>query len=259
MGGYSILLVDDEELALQGIEQGVNWEKLRIETICKADSMRTALEAVGKHHIDLMLCDIEMPGGSGLELIERVRREHPEIVCIFYTCHADFEYCHKAIRLGALDYVLKPIPYEELEGVLGKGLLEVQKGNRTRQLYDIWDGFCEPKQQESPVKKVKQIIMENLATELSREELAEQVYTSADHLAKLFKKETGISINEYITRKRIRLAQQLLASTDLNVVEISARAGFSYSSYFVKIFRNRVGMTPQQYRNAQNGTEAGNV
>lgn len=255
MSEYSILLVDDEELALMGIEQGVQWESLNIEKIYKADSMRNALEIIRNQKIDIMISDIEMPGGSGLELIQKVRQEHPDIICIFYTCHADFEYCREAMRLGAVDYVLKPIPYGELEEVLQKGLLQVQKGKKTRELENIWDDLTHQEEQESPVKKVKKIIMENLSVEMSREELAKEVYMSPDYLTKLFKKETGMSLSEYIIHKRILLAQQLLVSTDLSVVEIAQKAGFSYSSYFVRIFKKKVGKTPQQYRKDENGKE----
>ncbi|MCC8066266.1 MAG: response regulator [Clostridiales bacterium] len=100
MDKYHILLVDDEELALAGIESGVSWSRLGIDTVYKADSMNMALQTIAARHVDLMICDIEMPGGSGLELIRRVREKHPEILCIFYTCHAEFSYCQEAIRLG---------------------------------------------------------------------------------------------------------------------------------------------------------------
>ena len=84
--------------------------------------------------------------------------------------------------------------------------------------------------------------------ELSREELAKQVYMSPDYLTKLFRKETGMSLSDYIIQKRISIAKQLLATTGLSMVEISRRTGFSYSSYFTRIFKKKTGMTPQQYR-----------
>ncbi|MCD8337220.1 MAG: AraC family transcriptional regulator [Lachnospiraceae bacterium] len=98
------------------------------------------------------------------------------------------------------------------------------------------------------MQQVQKYIAEHLTEELSREELAKMVYVSPDHLTRLFKKETGLPLNEYIISKRIQLAKQLLSETDLTIVEITEKAGFSYSSYFVKIFKKKTGMTPQQYR-----------
>lgn len=246
--GYEILLVDDEELALIGMENGVDWEALSVVTIYKADSMKSAMRLLSLRSIDLMISDIEMPGGSGLELIRWTRENYPDVVCIFYTCHAQFSYCQDAIRLGAADYVLKPIPYDELESVIRKGLLSVQKTKKTKDLENIWGELTCEQKEDSPVETVKRMIAENLATEISRDELAGCVYMSPDYLTKLFKKETGMSLSEYIIQKRLALAKQLLEETELSIVEISQRTGFSYSSYFVRIFKKKTGVTPQQYR-----------
>lgn len=248
MKGYSILLVDDEEIALMGLQKGVNWESLGITKCYCAAGIKDAFGVLKMHHVDIMISDIEMPGGSGLELICKVREEYPEIICIFYTCHADFSYCQEALRLGAFDYVLKPIPYEELEQILQKGLLEMQKGRTARELENIWGDMTHQEEKSSAVETVKKKITENLSVEISRDELADLVYMSPDYLTKLFKKETGLSLSDYIINKRLLLAQQLLSSTDLSIVEIAQRAGFSYSSYFVRIFKKKLGITPNQYR-----------
>lgn len=247
MREYSILLVDDEELALLGLKKGICWEKLGITAQYCAGSMNEALKALEEHLVDIMLCDIEMPGGNGLELIQEVVGRYPEIICIFYTCHADFDYCRQALQMGAFDYVLKPIPYEELEEILKRGLQRFQKGKETRELENIWGNLTE-KEKNPAVETVKKMIKENISTEISRDELAAAVYMSPDHLTRLFKKETGMSLSDYIIHKRILLAQKMLESTELSVTEIAQRAGFSYSSYFVKIFKKKMGITPQEYR-----------
>ena len=248
MSHYQILLVDDEPLAIKGLENGVDWRLLGIERLYKAGSMREALDTLCRSHIDLMICDIEMPGGSGMELIKCVKEKYPDVQCIFYTCHVDFNYCQKAIQLGALDYVIKPIPYYELEDIIKKALKIVEKGRKTKDLENIWDNYTDSAKTESPVEKVKQIIMDNLSVDVSRDELAARVYMSPDYLTKLFKKETGSSLSDYITKKRINLAEKLLRETDMNMVEISEKSGFSYSSYFIRIFKKKTGITPQQYR-----------
>lgn len=248
MAVHQILLVDDEELALLGMEQGVHWKELGVDMLYKANSMKAAQEIIKSHTIDFMISDIEMPGGSGLDLIRWTRDNYPDILCIFYTCHADFEYCQEAIRIGAANYVLKPIPYEELEAIIRDGLSKAEKSKETKDLMNIWGEMTHKEETDSPIKKIKKIIAENLSVEISREELAKRVYMSPDYLSKLFKKETGMSLSDYIINKRILLAQQLLSTTELNVVEIAQKAGFSYSSYFVRIFKKKTGITPQQFR-----------
>ena len=62
MGQYAILLVDDEELALAGMENGVDWPALHITKIYKADSLERAIRMIERHPVDIMVSDIEMPG-----------------------------------------------------------------------------------------------------------------------------------------------------------------------------------------------------
>lgn len=248
MSQYKVLLVDDEELALIGMEKGIDWMGLLVERVYKADSMKSAMKVIQRESIDLMVSDIEMPGGSGLELIRWVREKYPEVVCIFYTCHADFAFCQEAIRLGAVDYVLKPIPYEELEIIIQKGLFSVKKNKEAKNLEERWGNFVQEPEGDSPVEIVKRIISENITVEISRDELARKVFMSPDYLTKLFKRETGMALNEYIIQKRLSLAKNLLLTTNLSIVEISQKTGFSYSSYFVRIFKKKVEMTPQQFR-----------
>lgn len=241
-------------LALVGLRNGVNWEALSVGTIREANSMKRAQTILEHEKIDLMICDIEMPGGSGLDLIHWVRENYPDVICIFYTCHAEFSYCQEAIKLGAVDYVVKPIPYNELEEIISKALFQVEKTRTAKNLETIWGDMTRKKdtEEESPIEKVKRIIAENISTEISREELAAQVYMSPDYLTRLFRKSTGSSLSEYIIGKRIALAKQLLENTELTMVEISEKAGFSYSTYFTRIFKKKTGMTPQQYRESLN-------
>jgi two-component system sensor histidine kinase YesM len=103
--------------------------------------------------------------------------------------------------------------------------------------------------QGAVVEKVKQIIADNISlSNLQREELAQMVYLSPGYLSRIFKKETGMSLSDYITRKRIVMAKQLLSKTNLSITAIAERVGLSYASYFTKLFKENVGMTPQEYR-----------
>ena len=97
--------------------------------------------------------------------------------------------------------------------------------------------------------QVKKIIAENLSvSNLQRDELAAMVHVSPGYLGRIFKKATGLALGDYIMKKRIAVARQLLRKTSLSITDISARVGISYSSYFAKIFREQVGVTPQDYR-----------
>lgn len=122
-----LLIVDDEVIAVEGLKHGVKWGQLGISAIFTAHSAGQAMEIIRRERVDLLLCDIEMPHGSGLDLLEWVRGYHPEIVAIFLTCHADFHYAKQAIQLGSFDYLLKPVPFADLESVMQKAIGKLEQ------------------------------------------------------------------------------------------------------------------------------------
>jgi two-component system response regulator YesN len=109
----------------------VNWSKFGIIQVSVANNARQAKEKFSEHSFDMMICDIEMPQGSGLELYEWVREEHPWTECVFLTCHADFQYAKKAIQLGSFEYLLKPAPPEELEQVMTEMIKKISKDRKS--------------------------------------------------------------------------------------------------------------------------------
>ncbi|MFK4302845.1 MULTISPECIES: response regulator [unclassified Paenibacillus] len=130
---YQILIVDDEIHAVEGIRSGIDWDKLGITAVFTAYTVKQAKELFEREHIDIMLCDIEMPQASGLELTEWVRERYPKTETIFLTCHADFKYAKQALQLGSLDYILKPVPFEELEKVIEKAKSKINKESEIAQ------------------------------------------------------------------------------------------------------------------------------
>jgi Response regulator containing CheY-like receiver domain and AraC-type DNA-binding domain len=111
---YRLLIVDDEAIIANGIKASMNWNCVRVTSVSIASNARQAKEKFAEQPFDIMICDIEMPQGSGLELYEWVKEHYPQTECIFITCHADFHYAKKALQLGSFEYLLKPVPPDEL-------------------------------------------------------------------------------------------------------------------------------------------------
>lgn len=124
---YQLLIVDDEIHAVEGIRSGIDWGKLGITAVYSAYTVRQAKECFEQQRIDIMLCDIEMPQATGLELTKWVKGCHPKTETIFLTCHADFKYAQQAIQLGSFDYLLKPVPFGELEKVIRTAIDKINK------------------------------------------------------------------------------------------------------------------------------------
>lgn len=115
----NVLVVDDQSNVVQGILNGINWKEINIEKVYSAYHAQEAREIIERKAIDIMLCDIEMPGENGLELFQWIREQGYPIECIFLTAHADFEFAKEAVKLGGFDYILQPARYEEIKnGIL---------------------------------------------------------------------------------------------------------------------------------------------
>ena len=115
-----LLMINDEIITAQTMRDEISWIEYGITDIFLAYNAEEAKETLQREKIDVMLCDIEMPGESGIDLLRWVRQKNMNIECIFLTCHADFSYAQEALKLGCMDYVLMPARYEEISGSVSK-------------------------------------------------------------------------------------------------------------------------------------------
>lgn len=249
----SILIVDDEWIVVQNIRDNIHWEQLGLSRVYTALNLVQAQQVFRDHPVDIMICDIEMPEGNGIELMAWVKEHSPGTVRVFLTCHEDFAYAKQAVKLGAFDYLLKPIPYEELEFVISQALEHSKKSHYQEQVL----GSLYPVDSQEPgvVHRVKEIVSQFISHDLTREQIAELVHLAPDYLSHLFKKETGVTLSEYIVSQRLTMAKYLLAQTSLPVSSIADKVGYSYVSYFNRVFKKAYGMTPVEYRRSEKKAE----
>jgi len=117
-----ILIVDDDLSTVDCIRSSIDWESLGICSVHTAYSKNGALHVLAESRIDIVLCDIEMPMGSGLELLEEVRRQKYDCEFVFLTCHDDFAFASAALEYQAASYILKPFRPEKVMAALTKAI-----------------------------------------------------------------------------------------------------------------------------------------
>lgn len=147
------LLVDDDYFVVMALEKKIDWKALGIHTIFTAYNIAQAKEVLQNHPVQILICDIEMPQGSGLELLAWVREESHNVQTIFLTNYADFNYAQKAIELQSFDYFLKPIEFDKLTLIIQKAVAkardqqfiekaihegELWQKNRSKLIEDSW-------------------------------------------------------------------------------------------------------------------------
>lgn len=118
MAGISILIVDDDKLLVDKLEETVHWKDIGISMVFTALNIRQAKAVLEEYSIQILLCDIDMPQGNGLELVEWIRERKLDIECVFLSSYANFAYAQMALKLSSKDYLLKPISNANLEAAL---------------------------------------------------------------------------------------------------------------------------------------------
>lgn len=111
-------------------------------------------------------------------------------------------------------------------------------------------------QSQNYTQQVCNYVRVHLSEKFTRQDIADYVHLSQNHLARLFRKETGMSISEYILQERMKRAFSLLTDTTLAVGTIALKCGYENYSYFLTLFRSVSGMTPSQYREKYSGEPA---
>lgn len=100
------------------------------------------------------------------------------------------------------------------------------------------------------IENIKGYITSNIEFDMEIGNIASIFHYNEKYLGRLFKKETGLSVKEYINRQRLSQAKHLLEGTNNTILDISSRTGFNNVTYFNRLFRKEFGMTPTEYRSS---------
>lgn len=131
---YRVFLVDDEPSIREGLTTIIDWEQYGFEIAGTAGSGREAISLFPELRPDLTIIDIRMPGMTGLDVIEEIRKQYPESHFLILSGYADFDYAKKAISFGVDGYLLKPVDEEEMIAELQRiaAVLEREREALTR-------------------------------------------------------------------------------------------------------------------------------
>lgn len=117
---YSVMIVDDERYIRNGIVSLINWKDLDCKIVQECANGLEAAEYIKNQKVDIVVCDIKMPGMNGLEFAEYVNRNGIETKVIILTAYSEFHYAQIAIRHGVTDFIVKTEFMEELPKSLQK-------------------------------------------------------------------------------------------------------------------------------------------
>ncbi|MBB6671976.1 response regulator [Cohnella nanjingensis] len=334
-------IVEDEPLVRRGIRSMLPLGDYGMEWVGEASSAEEALEALERSDIDLLFTDISMPGMDGLELVRTIKSKHPRVRSVVLTCHQEFDYLQQALRLGAIDYMVKTqldddsvvellerLAKQFEQAPLSERQADARRGDDREELLDGWrrmiwfmddaeynaiSGFvlqscqaaewravlaeaCEAWLAKCPsLEKLKPLLAEldgkramhdlgvwaravraevqkllrntmyseevihailravdllneHTGGKISQPDICRAINMSISYFSKSFKEIVGLSFVVYVQEINIRSAQRLLQTTNAPIYQVSEQAGFHDEKYFGKIFRQKTGLTPSEYR-----------
>ncbi len=276
-----IIIVDDESASLKSMGRVISGIRKDVEIAGLFNNINLAMDFLRENSVDIILSDIKMPGGGGIELARFVQENYPDIKMVFFSAYSDFEYAQQAIILNVKHYLSKPVNIEELNDTLNTLIELINKENKIREeaiqkerkynelllaakkelmideLYGQSDVAPDKNDIDNPEKEhgslqtidiIKKFVKENYMYDILLEDIAKSVNLSIYYTSKLFKAKTGQSLSDYIVKVRISKAVELMKTKKYKIYEISEMCGYTSRKYFSHAFKQHTGLTPSEYQ-----------
>lgn len=248
MGRYSVLAVDNEPYSLICLQKFFHQPAYGFSCVHTAGNALAAIEQIHRETPDLIVSDIRMPQMDGIEFLQYLSREKIPSKVVLVSAYADFSYVQKALRYGAVDYLLKPVQEDEVRRVLQK----------IRQLLSQRDGGKEDEiSMEDTQIAIKEFLRQNYMKPLQLQDLADFVHLTPNYCGVLFQKLFGTPFTKYLAALRLEKSTELLKMKHIPINRIAFLVGYSDVFYFSRLFKQKFGMSPSEYRDAHTNEDKG--
>lgn len=251
-----VLVVDDEKIVRKGIVVLLPWEKFNMKVVGEAENYSMALDFLENNVVDVIFVDLTMPGKSGFDLIREVRNRYSSIWTVVLTCHQDFGYIQEALRLGAIDYIVKTQlelePVEEILQRISKRIKDEKSSKGIDQYSDVICSNKYPQEINEGIMNALAYIDSNITRRISQEEVAKYANMSKGYFSRCFKDIVGKLFVEYLQEAKMKKAMELLMQGNDPVYLIAEQLGFQDEKYFSRLFKEYSGLLPTEYRKQRN-------
>ncbi len=235
-----LLIVDDEAKIRNGIFTYISHNATWLGEIYQAENGEEALHMIYQYEPDIMLLDVQMPVKDGFDVMEEAVRSGVCPKTIILTGHDEFKYAQKALRLGAVDYILKPCRPGDI----------VQKMKELLSITEVEEpDVMKYREEANPIiEAAKKYIMDHYDQGLSLAEVADKVKVTPPYLSTLFTKYENCGFIDYLNQFRVERAKMFLHDYGLKTYEVAYKVGFQDEKYFSRVFKRITGKSPSEYR-----------
>lgn len=236
-----LLIVDDEDTIRNGITKYIQLHTDRFDKIYLASNGQEAVDIIFQNKPEIMILDMQMPIKDGIEVMREATRAGVLPYTLVLSGYDEFRYCQQALRLGAKDYLLKPVRSSDIL----KMLLDAadQVFGKEAVLTETVSG-----EKNQLVEMAKEYVTEHYFEKISLTDVADKIGVTPSYLSTLFQKQLEKGFVDYLNEVRIERACTYLQQNYLKTYEIAYKVGFHDEKYFSKVFRKIKGCSPSVYR-----------
>ena len=235
---YTTVIIEDDPMITRLNRRYIEQDS-RFAVVQTFSAAHPALFWLRRNPIDLIILDVYMPQMSGTELLLQLRAEGVDADVIMVTSANDAKTVNDAVRLGAVDYLVKPFDRAQITACLRKLNL----------LPESRPAVCGDKPGNTFCTQFSVWLEHHYMQDVSLDQAAEAMGMSSFYFSRFFRTSYNQTFLEYLTAYRIDRAVELLQQTDIPVREIAVRVGYTDANYFTKVFKRHLGVTPTEYRN----------
>jgi YesN/AraC family two-component response regulator len=266
-----ILICDDEPMVRIGL-------KAMLEEIAPVE--HEYIEAENGHELikkaalrpDIAFVDVQMPIMGGLDAIEAVAELYPEIRWALLTGYAQFDYAQRALQLGVVDYLLKPVGIKQIAELMSR-ISVMKDSDRTVRNYlkSITDHEFDVSSSERIAERIQEItgtdgghefvadiiskakayVLQHYRDNIGVSSIAYYLQITPNYLSRIFNAQTGTKLSDYLSEKRISKAKELLENPNVTIKGVAGQVGYYNAKHFAKVFQKMVGITPSKYQRLQ--------
>lgn len=238
----NVLLLDDEPLEIEQMDYLIRLHYPAWRIVKAQDGAQALMEAdailLHNESFQVVFIDINLPGKSGLVVASELTNKMPDTKMVIVSAYQDFNYAKDSIRLGVIDYLVKPVIEKELLLVLER----------------IAEDHGEDHKHSDLVQKVVKKVEQSYGQPLKLSDIAEEIHINPSYLSRRFGEEMGVSFSDFLLNCRIEMARVLLIKNrHWSIQRVAEETGFNSQHYFSTAFKKTVNRTPKEYRNDHQG------
>lgn len=258
---YRVVIVEDSKLLRMGLIHTLNWQGLDCTVVGSAGDGLEGLELICQTKPDIVITDIRIPGLNGLEMVEAAQKRGCSPAVIIVSGYDEFSYAQKAVKLGAVEYLVKPMEDEDTYRAIRSACARVDEQRKYQSLQEKLQNVEDSKIKvfttyldssdgikSEYTQQAIRYIEEHYADDINVRSIAAALSISESHLSKVFKDTVHSTIGEYLTNYRINRACMLLKDPQIRIYEVAVRCGYNDQRYFSVIFKRIMGLTPNEFR-----------